>query len=536
MSVQVGGFENGTLPSAQWTTVTMYPGSAWVTFALGSMQCQGNASIGCGAGGTFNPDFKQTVDGQGIDSFPMLDLPGTACGVFATSARYLQDVNVGSETTPNASLAVTDDCWRTLQNGKVVDCELGYFALGAPSQTQTISETNPNISSSVPHVIESWNVPGYLYNSSKIVSDTFGLHIGATQFAYQGSLIFGGFDKGRAIGPPTTWGSGSPQLLDVVLGVATGGSPFDVGSQGGLLLDNTSTHNQLPVEIEPWYPYISLPRQTCDNVAKYLPVQYDSTSGYYLWKTTDPSYHNVTTGAGYLGFVFPPAAGSTVDVTIKVPFQLLVLNLTQPASGKPGLTPYFPCVSYQPSDGSAWILGRAFLQSAFLGRNWLTQPSPISWLAQAPGPGPSKDGMGYQPLDIEQSATTLDMYESDNFFIASWESYWTPLPGEAPTYISSITLSAGAKAGVAIAAIVVGALAVLAWFLLRRRKQKRYALTAMQNGHAASYRDHGPVETNASHWQCKPCAELEQIERPKELPQVQSPKELDAGYRGAEAR
>ena len=161
--------------------------------------------------------------------------------------------------------------------------------------------------------------------------------------------MFGGFDKGRAIGPPTTWGDAPPQLLDIVMGVETGGSPFSGFSQkSGLLLDNTSTHNQLPVFPDPLAPYLHLPRDTCDNLAKYLPVYFDMNSGYYLWNTSDPTYTNITSSAGYLGFVFPPATGDTDDVTIKVPFALLNLTLGQRASGVSGKIPYFPCRAYTP--------------------------------------------------------------------------------------------------------------------------------------------------------------------------------------------
>lgn len=402
-------------------------------------------------------------------------------------------------TTPNASLVAVSSGNRTLPNGKVIDLTVGQFALGADQQTQLFSSGTDDKND--PGIV-TWNMPGYLYNSSATKSNSYAIHVGSTRYDYPGSLIFGGYDKGRVIGPATTWGDSPPQLLDIVIGVEIGGSPFDFDSKTGLLLTNTSTNTQLPVFPEPLEPYLHLPKQTCNNLAKYLPIKFDTSSGFYLWDRTDPSYANITNAAAYLGFVFPPGPGSTEDVTIKVPFQLLVLNLTSEASGQPGLTPYFPCMPYTPpgsgpgaggSGSNSYLLGRAFLQAAFVGRNMNQH---VSWLAQAPGPGASKEGLGYQPQDIQDTDTTLDLYVGDQYFNSSWSAYWKPLPGKVTStpdgtsnsegtgsgtggsldtsVTKSSSLSTGAKAGIGIgaAAVGVGLLAVAAFFFTRRRRAR----------------------------------------------------------------
>ncbi|KAK3680801.1 Nucleolar GTP-binding protein 1 [Vermiconidia calcicola] len=398
-------------------------------------------------------------------------------------------------TVPNCSTSAIDLGNQTLPNGNQVDLELGFFALGAEDdqyQEFTLGGTTAET-----YAVNAWVMPGYFYNKSITESYSFSLHIGSTAFNYPGSMLFGGYDKGRAIGPATTYADTKPPLQDIVLGVETGGSPWDFDSKDNLLLTNTSSHDSITVTPEPMVPYLHLPKQTCDNLAKYLPVSKDS-SGYYLWNTADPTYKNITTSAAYLGFVFPPATGGTQDVTIKVPFQLLVLNLTVEASGYAGQTPYFPCMPYEPSDGN-YLLGRAFLQSAFLGRNWNRH---ISWLAQAPGPGASRTGLGVQPTDIDDGDTSLDFFPDNGRFAASWSDHWTPLEGSTTNGDASSGggsgdggddggLSTGATAGIGVgaAALAVGVLGVAAFFLVRRRKQRKSSESEQQPFTAAHYGD-----------------------------------------------
>ena len=390
---------------------------------------------------------------------------------------YAQNLAIGSggnsQTSPNASISAVNIGNITLPNGNQIDLEVGSLSLGADDQQQVFTTGSTTVGDDA---IDAWIFPGYLYNQSLAQSYSYSLHIGSTAFNYPGSLIFGGYDKGRAIGPGTTYGDDAPQLQDIVLGVETGGSPWSFESKKGLLLTNTSQNEAISVSPDSLVPYLHLPKATCDNLAKQLPITFDS-SGYYLWDVNDPSYYNVTTSAAYLGFVFPPATGGTQDVTIKVPFQLLVLNLTTAASGRSGLTQYFPCMPYDPEDGSH-LLGRAFLQAAFWGRNWNRH---VSWLAQAPGPGSSKNGLGSQLLDIQDSDTTLDFYTGDAYLKDSWSAYWSPLPGGTDDTVDNgggnnddSGLSTGAQAGIGVGVGVVG-LALIGlgiFFLMRRRKEK----------------------------------------------------------------
>ncbi|KAK3709072.1 hypothetical protein LTR37_011051 [Vermiconidia calcicola] len=498
VSVSFGGWNDDTVDSTEWTTVDLLPGGTYSNYILDSSLCSKGSSNLCGTGGTWNSrKQEQTGVGYMISWEPAVDQVSSS-GVYGTGPIYAQNMNVNGDdqyTVPNCSTSAIDLGNQTLPNGNQIDLELGFFALGAGDdqyQQFTLGGDTPET-----FAVNAWVMPGYFYNKSITESYSFSLHLGSTAFNYPGSMLFGGYDKGRAIGPATTYADTSPPLQDIVLGVETGGSPWDFDSKDSLLLTNTSSHDSITVTPEPMVPYLHLPKQTCDNLAKYLPVSKDS-SGYYLWNTADPTYKNITTSAAYLGFVFPPATGGTQDVTIKVPFQLLVLNLTVEASGYAGQTPYFPCMPYEPSDGN-YLLGRAFLQSAFLGRNWNRH---ISWLAQAPGPGASRTGLGVQPTDIDDGDTSLDFFPDNGRFAASWSDHWTPLEGSTTNGGAGSGggsgnggddggLSTGATAGIGVgaAALAVGALGIAAFFLVRRRKHRKASESEQQPFTAAHYGD-----------------------------------------------
>nr|XP_023907985.1 uncharacterized protein LOC112019704 [Quercus suber] len=501
VTAQLGGFVNGTTLSAQWKSVDLFPGGGWSTFGLSDSLCSSGADAGCGAGGTWDEGD------QGTDISYRGTHDDDAIGLTMEGYIYLQNINVGgvtggaqSVTTPNASLVAVDTAQYVLPRGvTTTDVEVGYLSLGNPSDQGQLFTIDAN--DAADPGIYSWLPNGYMYNTSVTKSYSYGLHIGSAAFNYPCSLIYGGYDQGRILGPIASFAQSTVQLLDIVIGVETGGTPFSFTSQTGLLLDNTSTPNSLPVRPDSALPYLHLPGQTCDKIASLLPVNLDA-SGYYLWDTSSSNYTAIINSASYLGFVFPSTGSGAADFTIKVPFALLNLTLQPIASGKSGDVPYFPCRSYTPQSGENYVLGRAFLQAAFLGSNWNQQ---VTWLAQAPGPGAARQGLGYSPQDIEDDDTRLDGVSADtSLFNQSWAGHWTPL-ADASSAQSSVNstanatttttpaaekgLSTGAEAGigvgVGIAALLLIGLAVF-FFLRRRNKtQKPSGDTAPVVAHTA---------------------------------------------------
>ena len=249
--------------------------------------------------------------------------------------------------------------------------ELGYFYIHGPGALE-YSQFCDN---------RTCDVLGYLAKKSLIQSRAFGMHIGSAQLNYPGSLMLGGYDRGRAIAPVIE--ANQLQLLDIIISVETGASHFPFGSVSSLLkTENGTAVEPNNIELSPDEPYIFLPQQAIDAVTSKPPVYFDTISRYHIWNTTDPLYSTITTSPSYLGFVFPTAPGSTTNTTIKIPFILLNLTLETSISGLPANVPYFPVQAMSLTEfQSSYILGRAFLQAVYASANHHLN---LSWLAQAP--------------------------------------------------------------------------------------------------------------------------------------------------------
>jgi hypothetical protein len=77
----------------------------------------------------------------------------------------------------------------------------------------------------------------------------------------------------------------------------------------------------------------------------------------------------IISSPAFLSFTFRLNMSTSQNITINVPFGLLNLTLTTPIVANP--TQYFPLRPGQGPSGS-YELGRAFMQAAFVGVNWIT--------------------------------------------------------------------------------------------------------------------------------------------------------------------
>ncbi|KAF2093439.1 hypothetical protein NA57DRAFT_48382 [Rhizodiscina lignyota] len=486
ITVSVGGNESYYDISTAQTKVDLLPGGAWECLVLAPDVCDSYSDSQCGRGGFWTPaedEFSYQIaieagwgDGTPYESGDNDPYIIQAISVYANNAD-------GNFTTYNASLATIKNATIVNPDGSTRGPELGFFSLGNQQTHQTFT-TAPN----EPSVLTNIMIGG-LYNNGDIPSYSFGLHSGSAALGYPGSLVLGGYDKSRMIGPITTFthdAQYSLTLLDIGIGVETGASPFSFTDKSGLLTLNNSKTGQLNVGVDPQMPYFHLPDKTCQALAKVLPIEFDNTLKYYLWKTSDPSFQKIINSPAYLSLTFPPATGESDNVIIKVPFSLLNLTLDIGITDTP--TPYFPCLDTSTSSNPGdYRLGRAFLQAAFFGANLRLNSA---WIAQAPGPGTTKNGLGnadYEDLDdSDQFPDPTAIVSDTGAFNRSWTGYWTPLPvdsnGSSSADHSSSTggssgLSTGAKAGigvgVAVGGILLIAAAVGAFLLARRRRNQR---------------------------------------------------------------
>jgi hypothetical protein len=377
---------------------------------------------------------------------------------------------------PDLTTLVVTRAYRTLPNGTAYSAAVGNIALGAQAINMSFSiNGGGSVNGSL--------LTGYLADHNVVPSSSFGLHLGSASLRIPGSLWIGGYDQFRIVGPVSSQSysqNGFPiDLLDISIGVAVGQSPFNTSSVTGLLAKGNSTLlPSLSVEVDSKEPYLYLPESTCQAIAAWLPITYNPDFGLYLWNTQDPLYERIVSSPAYLGFTFRLNNAAVQNMTIKVPFKLLNLSLTEPLAHTP--TPYFPCSLPTLPE---YRLGRSFLQAAFMGVNWMTENHGAWFLAQAPGPN-----IGSQPQVLSIGATENTLRQSQQKWEDTWQGIWAPiadngeqpLPTPQPIPDPSSPKHSGSTAppvplivGVVVGVLVVAGLAVAIFCILRRRRRKR---------------------------------------------------------------
>jgi hypothetical protein len=494
-------------------SVDLLPGGFWMSNILGSQLCANTKLVpACyaQAGGLYNSlastswknitGTASLVNAAFENTIGALPLVGSANWVFDKLRVFFTDASAFD--VPDFDMLVVSDGSYSLADGTKYPITIGTLSLGSQASNQTWVNGS-----------EIWNgtfLASSLAQSSQIPSNSFGLHVGSASLAIPGSLIVGGYDRSRIVGPVSSQLYGIDylpiDLLDIGIGVADGSSPFNFKTKSGLLAQgNSSIGPSVNVHIDTALPYLYLPSSTCAAITAHLPVTYQSRYGLYFWDTADPHYRTIVSSPSYLSFTFRLNNSITLNTTINVPFALLNLTLTSPIIDTP--TPYFPCT--QPRGiNSEYKLGRAFLQAAFVGVNWHAGNDGVWWLAQAPGPNtPSRT--------ISTAIAPTDNYvmASDSRWVDSWRGAWTVIgtstaingststgtsPNSETTTNSnsnntagiSVALSTGAIVGISISVVAIIAL-VAAGIIFVTRRARSQAVQQFEDGSKA--------HTNSSH-------------------------------------
>ena len=418
---------------------------------------------------------------------------------------FIQIRGVGDQTahTVNGFIMAATHGWNiTLPSNRSYAAEVGILGLGPPG--------------SIPGLANMSTIPNQLKSSNAIGSNSFGMHIGSVSQEILGSMVLGGYDQSRVIGPvgifafvqssPIAW------LVDIALGAARCESPFDgingtmaqlfKGTGGSIIAEELrqvlgGPSNTVGMAPDPTFPYITLPPGSCEAIASYLPVTWNPDIGLFIWNSDDKLFPQIINSSAYLEFSL---IGVTSEILkIKVPFKLLNLTLEAPIVDTP--TPYFPC---QPSNFSSgtWTLGRAFLQAAFLGFNF---DQNITFLAQAPGPTLNQSNI--VPIESTDQILAGSQTDASSALVASWNNSWAPLDcsmqalnnnsnssGSAPPSLHQITT--GAIAGIVIGTVAGLALLALSVFLFLRY-QKFLGTTALGGSHSIGAAELGDPPRNA---------------------------------------
>ena len=461
VTVNVGGSQVDLLPGGIWETVVISKDTCDVknqacssTYAAGLYDEPNSRSV--------ISNFTTTTEALGRwGSGAAMNVRGSGNNLFDTLT--LETSLQGYTNITNCTIFATSNYSFSLPNGASYPMTVGSLSLGAWGAQQDWDQWT----------YYGWTIPGYLQNIKAIPSNSFGMHIGSVLLGIEGSLMFGGYDQGRVLGDVGSYdlginGSMATELVDIGLGVAAGVSPFAVDAPSGLLKLNSSEGSvKIDTIINPLVPYLFLPVETCTAITQHLPVTLASDIGLYIWNTEDPAYQDILVSPTYLSFMFQSAGSNNTLLTIKVPLALLNLTLDAPIVPTP--IPYFPCRPYDPADPvqDPYLLGRAFLQAAFIGANWDLHKF---FLAQAPGPGVGSS----QTQQISPDAITINSNPIGDFD-STWARSWTPKFAANTSHIDESGksgLSAGGKAGIAVGVIAGAAIiAVLLFIGIRWRRR-----------------------------------------------------------------
>ncbi|KAJ5683810.1 uncharacterized protein N7477_000155 [Penicillium maclennaniae] len=461
------------------SVVALYPGGSWDSKILLSSICDNKtlSSVCYGdEAGLFDSDISVTLDNTSIESPPY----GTwgevnwgytnAVPIQAKATRATDWMSIDGVAIPDVDLITISAGWQTYPGGKAYPLEVGTLSLGSPDINQTFGASIK---------INTTFITSYIYEqegSTNIPSYSYGMHIGSASLGISGSLLLGGYDQNRVIGEVSSQSFSS------------GSFPIEMYDMSLLAQGNSSLDSGVTIVVDPVNPYIYLPQSSCDAIAAELPVTYQPDYGLYFWNTSDSQYNKITTSPAYLAFKFSKNNLNNEEITIKVPFALLNLTLEAPLVKTP--TQYFPCMA----TNSTPVLGRAFLQAAFVGVNWLGG----KWfLAQAPGPDGS---FIVNPVTISDDESAI--LGSSNSWEDTWKTSWNVLetkmtntdtktsPKSSSSTIDSTNdksgLSTTAKIGIIVGTAVGGVMMITLFcgFCIRYRRQQEKTIDQDQD-HAA---------------------------------------------------
>jgi hypothetical protein len=284
-----------------------------------------------------------------------------------------------------------------------------------------------------------------LRNATKIPSLSYAYTAGAKYEAKSvfGSLVLGGYDSSRF----------RPTINDFSFSFSADPSrPLTVGvdtilaedSLQGTVSLTPSTHLSV---IDSTVPHLWLPRAVCTQFEQAFGLTYDPRTDLYL--VNDTIHQQLLSKNPTLTFklVNSPTSTATNYTNIVLPYAAFDLQASWPYY--PNATNYFPI--RRAANDTQYVLGRTLLQEAYL----------------------------------------IVDYERENFTVAQ-ALFSDPLPpakivtitskaDEANSQGGSSGLSTGAIVGVAIGAVVLISIAVIAFFLIRRRRTKKQTYELANN-------------------------------------------------------
>ena len=280
-----------------------------------------------------------------------------------------------------------------------------------------------------------------LANQSLIPSHSWSYTAGASYRDYTGSLVLGGYDDTRIEANSTTHYALPPStdITQLQVSLASIAFAFNNGTEASIPVSKT-------VVIDSTLPYIYLPSDVCDDLARRLSLTYNEPPDLFTLDADAVAANKEAIQQIRITVGDTQNSGNTSSITF--PYEAFDLNATWPFFDQGQSQPFFPI---RRASGDTYILGRAFLQEAHLSVDW---ERAYFNLSQAAFPSTRTEP---NLVPIYNVSTIED---------------GTALPAAQRTSPSS-GISGGAIAGLVIGVLAAVALIVglFFWFCIRRKRR-----------------------------------------------------------------
>lgn len=330
--------------------------------------------------------------------------------------------------------------------------DLGWTGDGAPSlkNQSIVGVVTPNFTlgllalSARPVNFTNYNnpIPSLLQNlrnsSSPIPSLSWSYTAGAFNRAPKifGSLVLGGYDSARFKPNNLTFPFGADVSSDLQVQILS----ITTNDGGRNLLSST-----IVSYISTLIPDIWLPQSACDEFMRIFGLNYSNTTGSYLI-SEDSHKANLASNPVVTFSIGPTASGPST--TIEMPYWNFYLAIKPQPSGTPTDSGAFRFPLMRATSESQYILGRAFLQSAYLTKDYERKSFKLSQALYPSG------------FEAEKIVSILPPGQPNDL---------TPQNPDSP----KSGLGTGVIAGIAVGAVIILAVVVGVVYLFRRRKQKK---------------------------------------------------------------
>jgi hypothetical protein len=184
-----------------------------------------------------------------------------------------------------------------------------------------------------------------------------------------GSLTLGGYDASRIVRNDLTFIFAPDNERDLVVGIA------------GLTANTTTTSNinllkrdDVTMFIDSTVAELWLPVEICKAFEDSFGLKYDAATDLYL--VDDTLHEKLLTQNPSITFTLGQKYSTDATMQITLPYSAFDLEASPPYRGVQEKTRYFPI--RRGNESSEWVLGRTFLQEAYLTVDWERQNFSVS--------------------------------------------------------------------------------------------------------------------------------------------------------------